>query len=131
MNKDFKKWHDKKAHLHDSGSRVFFHEREVWWCSLGLNIGFEQDGKGPSFARPVLIFKKFNNETFWAIPLTTKVKTGKYWFSVNLEDGIKRTAVLSQLRLVDAKRLYQKIGVLNEDNYQKLTEAFIKLCGPK
>ena len=109
MNKDFKKWHDKKTSLHDKGSRVFFHEREVWWCSLGLNIGFEQDGKGLNFARLVLVFKKFNNETFWAIPLTTKVKTGKYWFPVNLEDGIKRTAVLSQVRLVDAKRLYQKI----------------------
>ena len=89
------------------------------------------DGKGLNFARPVLVFKKFNNETFWAIPLTTKVKVGKYWFPVNLEDGVKRTAVLSQVRLVDAKRLYQKIGVLDEDNYQKLTEAFIKLCGVK
>ena len=96
-----------------------------------MNIGFEQDGKGFNFARPVLIFKKFNNETFWAIPLTTKIKIGKYWFSVDLEDGIKRTAVLSQVRLADAKRLYQKIGVLGEGQYQKLTEAFIKLCVAK
>ncbi len=128
MNKDFKKWHDKKARLHNQSSRVFFHEREVWWCSLGLNVGFEQDGKGFNFARPVLIFKKFNNETFWAIPLTTKVKTGRYWFPVDLKDGTKRTAVLSQVRLVDAKRLYQKMGVLDEAHYQKLNETFIKLC---
>ncbi len=130
MNKDFQKWHSKKAHLHETGSRIFFHEREVWWCSLGFNVGFEQNGKGNNFARPVVIFKKFNNETFWAIPLTTKVKTGKYYFLIDLKDGLKRVAVLSQLRLIDAKRLYQKMGVLDEKSHQELSEAVIKLCKP-
>ena len=103
MNKDFNKWHDKKANLHDRGSRVFFHEREVWWCSLGLNIGFEQDGKGFDFARPVLIIKGFNKEVFLSVPLTTKNKKGKYYADINLGDKVARKIILSQIRLVDSK----------------------------
>ena len=39
-------------------------EGQVYWCLLGENIGFEQNGKGDYFRRPVLIFKKFNNNVF-------------------------------------------------------------------
>ena len=77
MKKDYQRWHEEKTAIEDSyGQRVFFHEREVWWCSIGFNVGFEQDGRGEKFARPVLVFKKFNKEVFWAIPLSTKIKTG-------------------------------------------------------
>ena len=34
-------------------------EGEVWMTSLGRNIGFEQNGSGDNFSRPVLIIKKF------------------------------------------------------------------------
>ena len=47
MIKDFQKWHNKKEILHGAISRVFFHEREVWWRSLGVNIGFEQNRPVP------------------------------------------------------------------------------------
>ena len=29
---------------------IFFREKEVWWIALGVNIGFEQDGKGKNSA---------------------------------------------------------------------------------
>ena len=128
MDKDFKKWHGKKQDIDKSANRVYFHEREVWWCSIGINVGFEQDGKGDRFARPVIIFKKFNNEVCWAIPLTTKLKSGKFYLSVNLEDSIKRSAILSQLRLVDSKRLYQKIGVIDNKTYKVLIDKVVGLC---
>ena len=44
MDKDFKKWHKDKEAIHNERPRVFFHEREVWFAYLGVNIGFEQDG---------------------------------------------------------------------------------------
>jgi len=132
MKKDFKKWHTRKERLNDDKPRVFFHEREVWWCSLGANIGFEQDGKGGKFARPVLIFKKFNNEIFWALPLSLQIKSRKetahFYALVELEDGIARTAILSQLRLIDGKRLLTKVGMINEKNYTEIQKAVIRLC---
>lgn len=64
MSKNFQKWHDKKSQIDDIKERPFFHEREVWFCHLGANIGFEQDGKGEDFLRPILVVRKFNNEVF-------------------------------------------------------------------
>ncbi|HEY4476379.1 MAG TPA: type II toxin-antitoxin system PemK/MazF family toxin [Candidatus Paceibacterota bacterium] len=128
MEKDFLKWHKRKEKLHIEGARVFFHEREVWWCSLGYNVGFEQDGKGYNFARPIIIFKKFNNEVFWSIPLTRKRKSGKFYVPVDLGDSEERSAIISQLRLVDAKRLLDKLTVLKVEDYAKIQKAVINLC---
>src|SRR3989344_9068404 len=128
MEKDFQKWHKAKKELDKNLSRLFFHEREVWWCSIGLNIGFEQDGRGERFARPILVFKKFNNEVFWAIPLSTKIKKGKFYTPVALEDSVLRVAIISQLRLTDAKRLIDKIGTISDENYKLIQKAVINLC---
>jgi len=125
--KDFQVWHSIKEKVHNEKIRPFFHEREVWWCSLGANVGFEQDGKGKDFGRPVVIYRKFNNEVFWAIPLSTKSKKGKFYMPINLGDKIDRVAIISQLRLIDGKRLYQKIGWLRKSDYKKLRNAVLKI----
>ena len=129
MKKDFQKWHKYKEQIDNAPKRIFFHEREVWWCSIGVNVGFEQDGKGEYFARPIIVFKKFNNEVFWGIPLSTKIKRSKFYVPIGMEDGVLRVAITSQLRLIDGKRLYQKFGVVSEADYKALTESIISLCG--
>lgn len=87
IKKDFDKWNHNKKTLDASVKEVFFHDREVWWCKLGVNVGFEQDGKGDRFARPILIVKKFNNQIFWGVPLSTKIKKTKFYGSIDLGDG--------------------------------------------
>jgi mRNA interferase MazF len=130
MSKDFSIWNEKKTKIENTEKiRVFFHEREVWWCSMGLNVGYEQDGKGDEFARPVLIFVKFNNDICWALPLSTEIKTSKFYASVNLNDGMPRVAILSQLRLIDKKRLINKIDFISTANYMEIQKAVINLCG--
>lgn len=47
---------------------------------------------------------------------------------IDLRDGIDRVAILSQLRLVDAKRLIDKIGVVSKQNYVEIQKAVINLC---
>ena len=61
MKKEYGKWHKKKEVLNERQDidTIFFREKEVWWVALGVNIGFEQDGKGEEFRRPILILKKF------------------------------------------------------------------------
>ena len=61
----FKKWLDAKQ----AAGGLFFHEREIWWCSLGMNVGVEIDGKNFRFERPVLIVRRFNNHMLWIAPL--------------------------------------------------------------
>ena len=107
--KNFKNWHKIKHYLHNKKERPFFHEGEVWFCSLGENIGFEQDGRGKEFMRPVVIVKKFNKEVCWGLPLTKSPKKGKYYFSCKL-NGENSTIILSQLKLIDSKRLNYSIG---------------------
>jgi hypothetical protein len=76
MQKDFDAWNHKKKYINDNQvDRVFFHPRELWFAHLGLNVGFEQDGRGAEFLRPILVVHKFNNEIFWALPLTRTWKT--------------------------------------------------------
>ena len=128
MKKDFKEWHIQKSNLHEDKDRVFFHEREVWFASLGVNVGFEQDGRGDEFLRPIVIIKKFNNEVLWCIPLTKNHKKGRYYFSFLLDDesGIS-TAILSQVRLIDSKRLQYKIGDISQDGFMEIKEKLKQL----
>ena len=118
MQKDFKKWIQSKQIVHNERPRIFFKEREVWFSYVGENIGFEQDGRGDEYLRPVLVLKKFNKEVCWVVPLTRNQKKGAYYFSFTLNNEIS-TAVLSQIKLVDAKRLKYKIGdIFNNDFIQ-------------
>ena len=128
MQKNFFEWHRRKESIDMVPDRLFFHEREVWWCSLGVNVGFEQDGKGEKFARPVLIFKKFNKEIFWALPITTKIKKNRFHSILDLKDNLPRSVILSQIRLVDAKRLLEKMGTISDENYLNIKKAVIDLC---
>ena len=50
--KDFDKWNiiKKQVNTKEVIRDLFFYEREVWWCSLGLNVGYEQDGKNDESA---------------------------------------------------------------------------------
>jgi mRNA-degrading endonuclease toxin of MazEF toxin-antitoxin module len=133
MEKDFKKWMEQKAKIHNDKIRPFFHEREVWFSSLGENVGFEQDGNGEGFMCPVLILKKFNNEVVWVLPLTRTDKTGKYYFRISLIandgkiDDNPSVVILSQLRLIDVKRLQYKIGTATKDEFTKIKEALVAL----
>ena len=118
--KDFVVWRKEKSELHNVKIRPGFYEREVWFCVVGENIGYEQDGRGPRFLRPVVVIKKFNNEVLWVLPLTTKEKTGKYYYSFKLGEKAVSTAILSQLKLIDAKRLEYKIGNLTKNDFKSL-----------
>lgn len=132
MKKDFQKWHSQKARIHESERRPGFHEREIWWCALGVNVGFEQDGGGRDFLRPVIVFRKFNKEIFWGIPLTNTKKDTEFYFQFNViqfEDGqeVRRmlsTAILSQIRLVDASRLSHRLGDIVSGDFESLMKKF-------
>ena len=125
--KDYLVWHTEKSSVEEHKIRPGFHEREVWFCIMGTNIGYEQDGRGNKFLRPVVIIKKFNNEVLWAVPLTTKGKQGKYYFSFGLGDEGISTAILSQLRLIDAKRLEYKIGNISKGDFKTLKSKLTQL----
>ena len=121
MEKDFQKWHNRKEKLHkkETTKKVYFYEREIWWCCLGLSVGFEQDGKNDLFERPILILKKFNRDVLWILPLTSKNKTGKYYYQFEYKER-KYSVILSQLRLISSRRLLRKIRTFSKDDFNKV-----------
>ena len=120
--KDFDGWNRKKRETHYSKSSVLFYEREVWWCSHGVNIGVEIDGRHELFLRPVLILRKFNKDMALVVPTTAKDKKGRYYLSVAGEDGKKYTVCLSQVRTISTKRLLRKIGTITQGDYRTVGE---------
>lgn len=121
MKKDFIKWHNKKEQINNIKERPFFHEREIWYCYLGVNVGFEQDGSGKDFLRPIIIIRKFNNDIFWAVPLTRTKKINKYYFNF-IFNKTNSTAILSQIKLIDAQRLSYLVGDMKESDFLVLKQ---------
>jgi mRNA-degrading endonuclease toxin of MazEF toxin-antitoxin module len=124
---DFNFWNEQKQAVHFDKQRPFFHEQEVWFCALGANIGFEQDGRGEGFLRPVLILRKFNNEICWALPMTKNIKQGAYYMAVSFRENEQSALILSQIRLVDAKRLVYKAGSIKQCDFERIKEKIRQL----
>jgi mRNA interferase MazF len=121
MKKDFDTWNKKKKQIHsDDAYLPLYHERQIRWCRLGTNVGFEQDGSGNGFSRPVLILKGFSRHVCLVVPLTTSKKKNPYHFAVGVVDGRDATAIISQIRLVDTKRLYKHIGTLDKEMFEHI-----------
>ncbi len=125
MEKDFDRWNGLKKSIDVVSRGVYFYEREIWWAHLGVNVGYEQDGTGKVFERPVIILKKYNPDVFLCVPLSTTKKTGTYYFSVGDVEGKQATAILSQLRLLDSKRLINRAGVLDKETFAHLVQSII------
>lgn len=94
---------------------------------MGQNIGFEQNGKGDNFVRPVVVFKKFNKNMFFGIPLSTQIKEGRFYYYFEFKKGTntsKNIALLSQMKLYSTNRLLNKIGVINKKDFDNMKEKF-------
>jgi mRNA-degrading endonuclease toxin of MazEF toxin-antitoxin module len=127
MKKDFDQWNESKKIIQSHGENKLYHQRQIWWCSLGLNIGSEQDGTGVDFDRPVLILKGLSRETCFVAPLTTSRKVHKTRVFIGLVEGRPASVLLSQIRVVDNKRFVEKIGFLDQNIFEevrKIAKAF-------
>ena len=70
MEKDFDRWNKLKKTINssDEAERVYFHEGDIWWVRLGVNVGFEIDGKHTQFARPVIVLRNTTSTRFSRFP---------------------------------------------------------------
>jgi len=125
MEKEFDKWNVEKKSLEKIGhNELPFHEQEIWWCSIGINLGDEQDGKNELFERPILIIKKFNRKLAWVLPLTSKEKDGVYYHQLEY-DGQKFSVILSQLRLLSVRRFRRFIRKISPEQFVEIKNKLI------
>lgn len=129
MQKDFNDWNSLKQKLDKNEKVIFFKEREVWWCSIGLNLGHEENGKNQFFTRPVLVIRKFNNHLFLGVPLTTQIKENKYYHQVTLKEETQ-CVMLSQMRIFGNTRMRSRLGELSRGQFvevkRKLAEMILE-----
>lgn len=109
----------------------FPHEREVWICALGKNLGFEQNGSGEGFSRPALVIKKFNNQMYLAVPLSTKQKNLDFYYNYTDPFGNKVSAIIAQIRMMSVKRFRRKLYWLSEVNFDLIQRQISELITPK
>ena len=123
MKKDFDNWNTKKKDINNNSLNRFYHPREIWWCSLGVNIGFEQDGTNEQYQRPILIIKAFSSHVCLIVPLTTSKKKNPYHVSVGIVGGKEAFAIISQIRLVDTKRFTDRLSIVDKQIFDKIRNA--------
>ena len=107
-------------------SKAVFKQGDIWWCSLGLNIGEEMYGKGVLFSRPVLVFRKFTTSSFLGLPLTKQEKEGTWYVEITIH-GERNWVILNQVRILDKKLFTTRIGALDNADFEKPREQFLKL----
>lgn len=131
--KDFDNWNDSKKLINKNDRQVFGYPREVWWCSLGVNIGAEIDGKNENFERPVVIMKVYNKEMMFVLPTTGRAREDKFHMPIEIGAIDQKTGEpyrktvyikLTQARVISNKRLIRKVDVINEDDFKRIQNAF-------
>jgi len=99
---------------------------QIWWASLGENVGFEINGKSSSFTRPVVIYRKLANGFYFAVPVTSQTKLGTWYVSFT-QRGKTMAACLHQARAIDYRRLHRPLGRLDDSDFLRIEEGFRKL----
>lgn len=101
-------------------------EGDVWWASIGENVGSEIGGKNNLFSRPVIILKKLAHGFYFVIPTTTQVKSGT-WYVPFKHQSKDMLACLHQSRAIDHRRLSSKLGTLDTADFERVKEGFHSL----
>ena len=123
MQKDFDGWNSLKKVIDKDQVEVFAHAREIWWCSVGINIGAEINGKNENFERTVIVMKVYNKETLLVLPITTKSKDDIFHHKITTEQKVVWVK-LTQLRVISSKRLNRKVDILGEVEFEVLKKVW-------
>lgn len=107
-NKDYKDWMAVKSKLqkkHQDGNfKISYKEGDVFWMSIGENVGYEEDGKNELYLRPVLVVYGISRTLFYGAPLTSQEKRGRFYYGVTLK-GKKAFVMLNQISALDCARI--------------------------
>ncbi|MDQ7044284.1 MAG: type II toxin-antitoxin system PemK/MazF family toxin [Sulfurimonas sp.] len=123
----YDEWTKVKRKIDSKEKLITYKERDIFWANIGENIGFEQNGKGSDFMRPILVFRKFTNKMFFGIPLSTQLRDGSFFFQFQFLEDKKSTALLVQAKMFDVKRLDRRIGMINKDDFKNLESKMREL----
>jgi mRNA interferase MazF len=130
----FDKWNESKKNTESNIRKVGIKPRELFWVKIGQNIGSEEYGKGANFTRPVIIIRKLTHDLFLGIPTTTSIKNNDYFHSFEFNHKSKgkvtTTAMILQVKVFSTKRLMNRIGMVDKENFKMIQEKIKRLVSP-
>jgi len=121
----FDKWNTLKQKINQKET-IKFRQGEIYFMSVGHNVGQEVYGHSDLFLRPVLVYRKLTHSSFVGIPLTSTEKEGSYYFTFRYTQKRLSTALLNQIRVFDIKRAEYCDGYINLKDYYNLKEQVIR-----
>ena len=127
----YQNWFPQKQKLDRAEDIPFFKEGEVWWCPIGVNIGYENFGKGKRFTRPVLVLRKHSRHMFLGAALSTAAPKTPLHVPIFVA-GKKSVVRLDQLRTYDARRMTQRpIKRLGTKELNSVIQVLMGMMLPK
>jgi mRNA interferase MazF len=128
MHKDFDMWNIEKKKIDKNYRHLEFREKEIWWCSFGVNVGEEVYGKGINFRRPVIILRKLSKNSAIVVPTTTKHHNGSWYFEF-ISNYKLRWAMMNQIKFISGNRLYVKESEMKLSDFVILKKSIAYLLG--
>ncbi len=120
----FDTWNNEKKQIQakELPKNFYINQREIWFVKMGINLGFEENGKD-QFLRPVLVLKKVGN-LFFTVALTSKGKENIFYYKFveidlhNPKYEDSSYAILSQVKVMDKKRFFENIGTVSKSEFE-------------
>ncbi len=129
MEKRFGEWINVKQRLHETPRQPpMVTNGDIWWISVGENVGHEIDGKSKKFSRPAVIYRKLSRELFLVLPTTTQPRQGSWYVKIRHKDADSYVC-LHQARTIDYRRLWTRIGSTSEEDAKRIRGGFQNLFG--
>ena len=132
---EFDEWNTVKKVTHKSKMSFSIKPRDIFWAKIGQNIGHEEYGKGKNFLRPIIVIRQLTSDLFIGVPTTTSTKeSNDYFHNINYtnktNENIISSAMLLQMKTFSKKRLLNKIGTVNKQEFKTITEKLKSLIDP-
>ena len=124
--KNFDAWNEKKKLIHERRPPPHIKAGDVWWCSIGVNVGHEQDGKNEWHERPVCVIRCFGTELVWTIPFTTQKQEGFYYVYAPF-DKRDNWAMITHVHLLSTRRLSHRVGSVPRASVVEICERISHL----
>lgn len=119
-HKHYDEWSTVKQGLDTSSANIYIRAGEIRWVSVGVNVGSEIDGKGPSFTRPCLILHAIGSSLALVVPFTSQQKANSQFYHRLTLEKFDSYICLSQMRIVSQKRIFKRIAKLPADHFRTL-----------
>ncbi len=128
--KYFDSWNRKKKDINGKNQLVGLKERDIVFIHMGVNVGYEQNGKGEEFLRPVVVLRVFNRNLFFGVPLTSQKRDGSFFVNIKFKHNktfYENRAIIAQSKTFDTKRVKYKKGMIIKEDFEKLKDKFYDL----